>query len=265
MVTVARRRPEPERVPHATGTHRPPLYSPPGRHGLRSVDGRASRVTTDELTVGLIGGTGPEGRGLALRLAQAGLAVRIGSRRAERAAQAASDIRAALPDCDVAGHPNATAVAGADLVIVVVPYDGHAATLTDLRDAIGDKIVIDAVVPLRFSGGLPGTVVVPEGSATQQAQALLPTARVVGAFHNLSAQKLQALDAPMQGDVLVTGDDAEAKAAVMRLAARIPDLRPLDAGPLAMSRFVEDLTALILGINRRYRTQAAVRMLGVES
>ena len=219
---------------------------------------------TDEPTVGLIGGTGPEGRGLALRLAQAGLAVRIGSRRAERAEQAASDVRAALPDRDVAGHVNATAVAGADLVIVVVPYDGHAATLTDLRDAIGDKIVVDAVVPLRFSGGLPGTVVVPEGSATQQAQALLPAARVVGAFHNLSAQKLQALDAPMQGDVLVTGDDAEAKAAVMRLAARIPDLRPVDAGPLAMSKYVEDLTALILGINRRYRTQAAVRMLGAE-
>ena len=124
--------------------------------------------------------------------------------------------------------------------------------------------MIDAVVPLRFDGGLPGTDVVPEGSATQQAQALLPSARVVGAFHNLSAQKLQALDAPMQGDVLVTGDDAEAKADVMDLVARIPDLRPVDAGPLAMSRYVEDLTALILAVNRRYRAHAAVRMVGVE-
>jgi hypothetical protein len=221
-------------------------------------------MTSGELTIGLIGGTGPEGRGLALRFAQAGLAVRIGSRRAERAEQAAHDVRAALPDADVSGHLNAAAATRCDLVVIVVPYDGHAATLADLRDAIGGKIVIDAVVPLRFEGGVPGTVAVPEGSATQQAQALLPSSRVVGAFHNLSAQKLQALDAPMQGDVLVTGDDAEAKAAVMGLVARIPDLRPVDAGPLAMSKFVEDLTALILGINRRYRAQAAVRMLGVE-
>ncbi len=221
-------------------------------------------MTSGELTIGLIGGTGPEGRGLALRFAQAGLAVRIGSRRAERAEQAANDVRAALPAADVTGHLNAAAVAGCDLVVVVVPYDGHAATLTDLRDAIGEKIVIDTVVPLSFSGGVPGTVAVAEGSATQQAQALLPAARVVGAFHNLSAQKLQDLDAPMQGDVLVTGDDAEAKAAVMDLVARIPDLRPIDAGPLAMSKLVEDLTALILSVNRRYRAHAAVRMLGVE-
>ncbi|MCY3919793.1 MAG: NADPH-dependent F420 reductase [Chloroflexi bacterium] len=221
-------------------------------------------MTSGELTVGLIGGTGPEGRGLALRFAQAGLAVRIGSRRAERAGQAANDVRAALPPADVTGHLNAAAVAGCDLVVVVVPYDGHAATLTDLRDAIGEKIVIDTVVPLSFSGGVPGTVAVAEGSATQQAQALLPTARVVGAFHNLSAQKLQDLDAPMQGDVLVTGDDAEAKAAVMGLVARIPDLRPVDAGPLAISKLVEDLTALILSVNRRYGAHAAVRMVGVE-
>ena len=93
---------------------------------------------------------------------------------------------------------------------------------------------------------------------------LLPQATVIGAFHNLSARKLQALDAPMDGDVLVTGDDEAGKATVMELVQAMPALRPVDAGPLAMSKFVEDLTALILGINRRYKAQAAVRMVGVD-
>ncbi|PZC48348.1 MAG: hypothetical protein DK306_000958 [Chloroflexi bacterium] len=225
----------------------------------------AALVTSGEATVGLIGGTGPEGRGLALRLAQAGVPVRIGSRRAERAAEAAADVRAAAPGAEVSGDVNLAVVEASEIVIVVVPFEGHGATLMDLREAIGRKILIDAVVPLAFVDGVPGIEEVEEGSATEQAQALLPEARVVGAFHNLSAKKLQAIDTPIQGDVLITGDDAEAKAAVMALAGRMSELRAIDAGPLAMSRFVEDLTALILGINRRYKTQAAVRMVGIES
>ena len=148
--------------------------------------------------------------------------------------------------------------------MIGVPYEGHAATLEDLREAIGGKIVIDAVCPLAFQDGVPGVVVVPEGSATEQAQSLLPDARVSGAFHNLSAKKLQAVGAPLDGDVLVTGDDSEAKSSVMALAGAIHDLRAVDAGPLAMSKFVEDLPALILGINRRYKTQASVQMVGVD-
>lgn len=216
-------------------------------------------------TVGLIGGTGPEGRGLALRLAEAGVPVRIGSRRAERAEEAAADVREAVAGADVAGDVNLAVVAASEIVVVVVPYEGHGATLMDLREAIGGRIVVDAVVPLAFLEGVPGIEEVAEGSATEQAQALLPEARVVGAFHNLSAKKLQALGTPMEGDVLVTGDDAEAKATVMALIGRMADLRAVDAGPLSMSRFVEDLTALILGINRRYKTQAAIRMVGVDS
>ena len=215
--------------------------------------------------VGLIGGTGPEGLGLAMRFAQAGEAVRIGSRRLERAADAAASIREVVPGADVDGAVNEVVARESDLLVIVVPYEGHASTLTELREVIGRTIVIDAVCPLAFQDGVPGVAEVPEGSATEQAQALLPEARVVGAFHNLSAKKLQALSSPLEGDVLVTGDDAEAKASVMELAGRIPDLRAVDAGPLAMSRFVEDLTALILGINRRYKTQASVRIVGVEA
>ena len=217
--------------------------------------------------IGLIGGTGPEGLGLAMRLALAGEAVRIGSRKPERAADAATTITEAVTaaggSADAGGAVNADVVANCDIVIIVVPFDGHEATLRDLREPIGSKVVIDAAVPLIFNDGVPGVAVVEQGSATEQAQALLPEARVIGAFHNLSAKKLQDLSKPMEGDVLVTGNDEEAKQQVVQLIESMANLRPIDAGPLAMSRFVEDLTALILGINRRYKVQAAVQMVGI--
>ena len=223
-------------------------------------------------TIAFVGGTGPEGLGLAMRLARAGESVRIGSRRPERASEAVTKVRDALTTvgatagalgADVAGGLNAEVVAAADIVVVVVPFGGHAAILTDLRDTIGSKLVIDAVVPLTFRKGVPGVVDVPEGSATEQAQALLPEARVVGAFHNLSAVKLQALGQPLTGDVLVTAADDAAKEAVLDLVGRIPNLRGVDAGPLSASKFVEDITALLLGINRRYKSHAAVQIVGL--
>ncbi len=219
-------------------------------------------------TIGFIGGTGPEGLGLAMRMAMAGHAIRVGSRRVERAGEAARTVRAAVEaagsSVDVAGAVNAEICQQAELLVIVVPFDGHEPTCNDLRDAIGGKIVIDAAVPLVFNEGVPGVAAVQQGSATEQAQALLPDARVVGAFHNLSAKKLQDLKRPMAGDVLVTGDDVEAKQAVLDLIAEMQELRGVDAGPLALSKFVEDLTALILGINRRYKTLAAVQMVGLE-
>jgi hypothetical protein len=202
-----------------------------------------------------------------MRLALAGEAVRIGSRKPERAADAATTITEAVTaaggSADAGGAVNADVVANCDIVIIVVPFDGHEATLRDLREPIGSKVVIDAAVPLVFNDGVPGVAMVEQGSATEQAQALLPEARVIGAFHNLSAKKLQDLSKPMEGDVLVTGNDEEAKQQVVQLIESMANLRPIDAGPLAMSRFVEDLTALILGINRRYKAQAAVQMVGI--
>lgn len=219
-------------------------------------------------TIGFIGGTGPEGLGLAMRLAAAGERVLIGSRRTERADAAAAEIIEAVQGiggtADAGGGVNAEVVRAADIVVVVVPFDGHEATLDDLRDDIGAKLVIDAAVPLEMNEGVPGISEVPQGSATEQAQALLPDATVVGAFHNLSARKLKALANPMEGDVLITGDDAGGKAAVAELVGKMPDLRAVDAGPLAMSKFVEDLTALIIGMNMRYKAQAAVRMVGID-
>ena len=219
-------------------------------------------------TIGFIGGTGPEGLGLAMRLAMAGERVLIGSRRIERADDAAQTVRDAVSAAggtpDTGGGVNRDVVEQSDVVIIVVPFDGHEATLNDLRQAIGDKLVIDAAVPLTMENRVPGISDVPQGSATEQAQALLPEARVVGAFHNLSARKLQQLSNPMEGDVLITADDAEAKQAVIDLVGKMPELRPIDAGPLSMSKFVEDLTALIIGMNMRYKTQAAVRMVGID-
>ena len=219
-------------------------------------------------TIGFIGGTGPEGLGLAMRLALADDRVLIGSRRPERAEAAAQQVRDALAvvgrTADAGGGVNRDVVRQADVIIVVVPFDGHEATLIDLRDDIGSKIVVDAAVPLEFVNGQPGVVAVEQGSATEQAQALLPDARVVGAFHNLSARKLQALDDEMEGDVLITSDDAEAKQTVIEMVGRMPRLRPVDAGALVMSSFVEGITALILSINRRYKSNAAVQMVGIE-
>ena len=224
------------------------------------------------MTIGFIGGTGPEGLGLAMRLALAGHSVRIGSRDADRAAAAAAKVTDAL---QTAGHnapsqertatglANLDAAVQSDIVVIVVPYSAHAITLPTLRDAVTGKIVIDVAVPLTFADGYPDVVPVPEGSVTEQAQALLPDARVVGAFHNFSARKLQDLATPMTGDVLITGDDLDAKQTVIDLANSIADLRGVDAGPLALSKCVEDITALLLGINRRHKTHAAIQIVGL--
>jgi NADPH-dependent F420 reductase len=221
-------------------------------------------------TVGFVGGTGPEGLGLAMRMALAGYTVRIGSRRIDRAEQAATAVREAVGAAavmpasrpDSAGALNADVCVESDLVVVVVPFEAHAATCADLAEAIGDKLVIDVAVPLIFRDGRPGVEAVPEGSATEQAQALLPAATVIGAFHNLSAKRLQDLCQPMEGDVFVTGDDAGAKQTVLDLVDELTALRGVDAGPLAMSKFVEDLTVLILGINQRYKATAAIQLVG---
>ena len=217
-------------------------------------------------TIALIGGTGPEGRGLALRFALAGRDVVIGSRDAARGESIAAELRESLAGRDglgeLSGAANADAVAQAEIVVVTVPYEGHAATLSDLAGVLAGKIVVDAVVPVRFERG-PRPVEVAAGSATEEAAALLPDSRVTGAFHNLSAEILLDPDAPLHADVLVTGGDEETKRTVCALAEEIEGVRAVDAGPLRYSRFVEGLTILLIGINIRHRAQTHVEISGL--
>ena len=211
-----------------------------------------------------IGGTGAEGRGLASRFARSGHPVRIGSRDAARAEQAASTLQATLPEgADVWGGGNAEAVAAADIAVLTVPYEAQRATLEGLRGGLAGKIVITAVVPMEFRAGQARAIAVAEGSAAEQAQALLPQSRVIGAFHHVSARKLAKPGLPVEGDCLVFGDDAEAKATVIALVEEIEGLRPVDAGGLAAAYPVEIFTAALVSINRVHRLETGVRIAGL--
>ena len=216
-------------------------------------------------TIAIIGGTGPEGRGLATRLVLAGHTVIIGSRDPERGAKIAADLKASLPARDGAGDlrggGNAEACAEATLAIVTVPYAAHAGTLEALREPLSGKLVIDAVVPVRFERG-PRPVDVAAGSATEEAASLLPASTVVGAFHNLDAETLLDPDASLDADVLITGS-AEGKQRTAALAEQIAGVRAVDAGPLRYSRFVEGLTILLIGINGRHRAHTGIRIAGL--
>ncbi len=213
--------------------------------------------------IAFIGGTGPEGMGLALRFALAGEQIIIGSRSEARGQAAAAKIKARLPQAEVRGAENAAAIQEADVVIVTIPFEGQRETLESLRDHIGDKVVIDAVVPLSFERGRISALPVKEGSAAQQAQRLLPQARVVAAFQNLSAETLANGDGPLDADVVVCSDDSHAKRTAVALAQKIQGVRALDGGGLANARCLEEITALLLTLNRIYKAQASIRFTGI--
>ena len=214
-------------------------------------------------TIAIIGGTGPEGRGLGLRFAMAGHGVVLGSRDAVRATEAAAGILQLRPGLAVTGAVNANAAQAADWVVLSVPYDGLASTVEALAAALAGKLVISVVAPLSFEGGRPRAVQVPEGSAGQQVARLLPESRVVSAFHHLSAHDLLDPARQLEGDVVVCGDGTDPKRQVMALVEQMPALRAVDGGPLENSRYVEELTALLLHINRRYKAHSTIRLLGL--
>ncbi len=213
--------------------------------------------------IGFIGGTGPEGRGLALRFAMAGESALIGSRDAARAAAAAQSVNALADGVDVAGSLNEEVAERADIAFIAVPYAGHRATLNALRERLDGKIVVDVVAPLEFKRGEASAVLVEEGSAAQQAQISLPNSRVVGAFHNLSAEELLKPNAAIDADVIVCADDSDAKSDIMALAETIAGVRAVDGGGLANSRYVEELTALLININRIYKAHSTIKIAGI--
>lgn len=218
-----------------------------------------SGALDDSTRIGVLGGTGDQGRGLALRLAMGGLAVTLGSRSEERAAVAAAEL-----GHGVAGSSNAQCAAASDIVIAAVPYEGHAQLLADLSSELSGKILIDCVNPLGFDKQGAFALAVPEGSAAQQAQAILPETVVVGAFHNVSAQLLLDLTAStLDADVLVLGDVREATDVVQALVDRIPGMRGIYGGRLRNSFQVEALTANLISINRRYKAHAGIRVTDI--
>ena len=217
-------------------------------------------------TVGIVGGTGKLGMALSARFASAGVPVVIGSRVAAKAVEAAATLTRSLSHGAgrVAGADNATACTVDGVVIIAVPYEGLELVLADMTEPVGDRVVVSTVVPVRFAPGRPPTdVAVPAGSACEQIAAALPTARVVGALQTLSFVTLRDVDRPVGSDVILTGDDEPAKAAVAQLLAVLAGARIIDGGGLRNSRFVEQLTVLLLSINARYRRHTGVRIADI--
>ena len=212
---------------------------------------------------GILGGTGKEGTGLALRLAKAGHAVVIGSRDPERARVKALELSSTGVGGQVEGGTNREAAEQGEMVLVTVPFAGHRALLEELRDALASKIVVDTVVPLDFKAR--HTYAPPkEGSAAEEAQAVLGSeAKVVAALHQIAAHDLVAVDRPIEADGLFAGDDAAAKERVADLI-RILGARPVDVGPLRNAPIIEAITPLLIEINKRYKTKSSgIRITGI--
>jgi 8-hydroxy-5-deazaflavin:NADPH oxidoreductase len=230
----------------------------------------AVAVTLAAMDVAIVGGTGAEGFGLALRLAKAGHHVTIGSRAAEKAALSATDAKEILgADAPVEGAVNAESVVGKPVVFVTVPFAGQAMIYEAIKDTLEpDTIVCDCTSPLMTAvGGRASHAIRPwHGSAAEFAKSLLPkNVRLVAAFHTVGAEGLTALDSPVDSDALVMGDDAEAKNVIGGLIEDIEGMRWVDCGGLQMARVAETLTALLVSINVRYRIHdAGFRVTGRE-
>ena len=216
--------------------------------------------------IAVLGGTGPEGFGLALRWAQVGETVIIGSRDAARARDAANKIKQRVPGANISGNENIAACAAADLLVLTIPFEGHAALLKQLKPAIRPgSIVIDTTVPLAASvgGRASRTLGVWQGSAAQETAELVPKGvSVVAAFHNAGAELLNA-DGPVDCDVIVCSDDPAAIQIVRNLAIKIPSVRAIDGGKLENARIVEQITALLIGLNIRHKGHSGIRITGL--
>ena len=212
----------------------------------------------------ILGGTGPEGKGLALRLAMAGETPIIGSRDASRGAAAAQELSQLASNVDIRGSDNSGAVLQADVGFLAFPYEGQRPVLEDLGPALKGKIVVSVIAPMKFERGKGASAVeVGAGSAAQEAQDMLPESQVVAAFQNASAEELLEPNITMEGDVVVCSDHAAAKKIVLDLADQIKDLRGVDGGSLANAKYVEQITPLLVNINRIYKTHSSIKIVGI--
>ena len=214
--------------------------------------------------IGIIGGTGPLGTGLALRFAAAGLEVQVGSRDPERAREVAHRLNSLLKGSatEVGGGRNQEVAARA-LVVVALPYEAMRATVLGLAPELAGKIVISTAVPMSFASGRPEPVHPEAGSAAEELAEICPGSRVVGAFQTVAAGQLLDLRLRLDEDVLVGGDDREARKEVANLVQRIEGLRAVESGPLATCRYAEGLTPLLLRLNRMHHSQTGIRITGL--
>ncbi len=233
---------------------------------LAATDERVSVTSADvRETLGFIGGTGPQGKGLAARWAKAGHVVHLGSRSVERAQQAVDEILERTGGVgEVHAATNEEAAAAGQIVVVAVPHDAQQTLLPALRDTVGDKVVLNVVNPMVFDELGPKAVRVDAGSAAEECQELWPDARVVSAFHDVSSRRLLRVDEEIVTHVLICGDDREAAHRVAHLASRIEGMWGVYCGPLRNSEYVENVTPVLLFINRYYKIQAGLLIDGIE-
>jgi hypothetical protein len=215
--------------------------------------------------VGILGGTGPAGKALAARLASAGIDVVIGSRSRERGEETCQELRDKWPDRELSlsGGEN-TDAADAELVVVATPWDAAATTAASVGERLTDKVVISMANALARLGKEFVPLVPGRGSIAAGVQAAVPAARVAGAFHHLPAHSLADLNHTLNSDVLICADHPDAASATAELVAKVPGLRPVQAGSLAAAAPVEAFTAVLLQVNVRYKTRAAIRLTGLD-
>ena len=216
-------------------------------------------------TIGILGGTGQLGSGLALRLGQAGYKIIIGSRSKDNAEKAVEKLKGGQPNLkfDLAGTDNKSAAGQADLVILTVHYEHLPALLAQIKAETGGKIVVSTINPLTFAGGKAGLLTVEANSVAELIQQTLPEARVTAAFNTISAALLSDPDKTLDEDILVAGDDKAARAEVVTLVDAITGLKGVEAGPLRMAKVLEEMILLIMSLNRVHKAQSGFRVTGI--
>ena len=217
----------------------------------------------DNRIYGIIGGTGPEGKGIALRLSRMGLNVTIGSRDKNKAKSTVEEISKILPDAKLNYDINSLICKNSDVLFLATPYVAQKSILQTNANQLTDKILINVVAPIEFYNGKFRAVYVPEGSAANQTQTLLPHTIVVSALQTISAKHLMEINKEVKSDVIVCSDFEDAKIIAMDLISKIPTLTTIDGGDLENSVYVENFTALLLNINKRYKVHSSIKILGV--
>ncbi len=213
--------------------------------------------------IAIVGGTGPEGRGLGIRWAMAGERVAIGSRSEERGQQGAASVKEVVSDGKVEGGSNEVVVNDADFVVIAVPYDAVTPTVSSMASALRGKVVVSVVASLDWTEGRPRPINVPAGSVAEKIAQIVPDARITSGFHTLSAEKLADPHARLDEDTIICGDDRDSRHAVMALAERIDGIRAISGGRLSSSRYAEQFVGMLAILNRIHKTDCGLRIVDV--